>query len=126
MYITIQDIKDRFGKHGIMIAEDGVSEDIQTMTHAIEFACLKADSYLRSANLETPLTDPEAIKMIKGSIMDMYRYNAYSNSATDEIKERNANAIKWLEQVAAGKVRIVTPQTESRKGGLHNVRIVRS
>lgn len=93
---------------------------------SIEKASRLADSYIRSAGIDAPISDTEAIEDIKGFVMDIARYYLWNENPTDEQRLRFEDARRWLEGLGTGRNRIRTATQESRKSGFHNVRLIRS
>lgn len=121
MYLTKAEIIEEFGEKGV---PSGLSDE--HYSKIISRTGKFIDSYLRSASLNTPLTDTDAIAIIKGAALDIARYYSWADKPSDHIKDRYDKSVSWLEKVAAGKVRIFTPTTESRKSGFQNITLVRS
>lgn len=96
------------------------------IVRCIDKASRYADSYIRSAGLDTPLTDQEAIEDIRGFVLDVARYYRWDENPTDEQRLRFEDARRWLEGLGTGRNRIRTATQESRKSGFHNVRLIRS
>lgn len=93
---------------------------------SIEKASRLADSYIRSAGLDAPISDLEAIEDIKGFVLDIARYYLWNENPTDEQRLRFEDARRWLEGLGTGRNRIRTATQESRKSGFHNVRLIRA
>jgi phage gp36-like protein len=119
-YATYQNYLDEFGTDDI--PGDGESR----IPRAIEKASRLADSYIRAGGLPTPLVDELAIGDIRGHVMDIARYYAWSDNPGDELRKRYEDATRWFEGLASGRNRLQTSEQSSVKPGFHNVRIIRS
>lgn len=71
-------------------------------THALELASAEADAYLGKV-YSLPLSSPPAI--IKAKVIDMAVYGLARNHGllTDDIKDRNKDALRFLRDLAEGK-----------------------
>jgi len=125
-YISIDDIQKEFPDRDVPKGADD-SVDLDKVNRAIDRAQATADGYLRSAMLSVPLTGTDAIAQVKGPCLDLWRYFAWNEHASEEVRERYKDAIRFFESVAAGKIRIIDTDTnENRKSGFHNVLLIRS
>lgn len=120
MYATCLDYTSEFPHDQIP------SEGEDRIVRVIEKASRLADSYIRSAGIDAPLTDVEAIEDIKGFVLDIARYYRWDENPTDEQRLRFEDARRWFEGLGTGRNRIRTATQESRKSGFHNVRLIRS
>ena len=124
MYFTVEDFKKEFTDSDLVLDEQG-EVDVERMNAVIQRTCVFVDSYLRAAQLNTPVSDQLTVDIIKGPALDIARYFAWADAPTEAMTARYEQAVGWLKDVSNGKVRIHTQNTESRKGGFHNVRINR-
>ncbi len=64
------------------------------------------DGYL-AVKYVTPITDPPPV--LTAYALDIVRYRLYDDAAPEQVKERYANAIAWLRDIAQGKADIGVP-----------------
>ena len=125
-YISLDDIQKEFPDRDVPKNPDG-SVDMNKANRAIDRVQSTADMYLESSQLTVPLASADAIAKINGYCLDMWRYFAWSEHTSKEVRARYDDANKFFENVAAGKIRIVeSPANENRKSGFHNVLTIRS
>lgn len=125
MYISLNDLKNAFTDGDIILDENG-EVDTARIDVVIARTSNLIDSYLRAAQINTPVTDTAVIEIIKGPALDIARYEMWADHPTEAMVKRNEQAIAWLKDVSKGNVRIVTEKTESRKSGFHTIRINRA
>lgn len=101
-YATKQNLIDRFGAEELIQLTDratppaGVINDT-VLNQALADADAEADGYL-GARYTLPLASvPLALKRIAA---DIARYRLYDNRATDEVRQRYEDAVKFLRDVS--------------------------
>lgn len=105
-YITQDDLITHFGHDEILELTDRFNEgEINTdiLTDGITRAEAEVNSYI-SARYSVPLESPDA--HLKQIAMDIWRYRMSDNHTTEEIKERYRDAIKWLDKVSVGRIKL--------------------
>lgn len=120
-YATYADYQSEFG-------DDDLQEGSEARVHlALQRASKLADTYMRSAGIEVPTSDATVIADIKGSVLDISRYFYWSDNTSDEIRKRYEDAIKFLESVASGKIRLIIKDGQVSTGdGFRNIRLIRA
>ena len=116
-YATYQDYTGEFG-------EDDRPQDVAG--RAIERASRLADTYIRSNGISVPLTDPVAIADVRGSVLDIARYNAWPDTDNDNLRKRYEDAIAFLEGIATGKIHLVANGQATTGSKLTNIRLYRA
>lgn len=103
-YITLDDLTRRFGESEILaLADDGTgSIDQEEIDRAIEDAGGEIDGYVAGGGYTVPL-DPVP-KIVASYACDIARYRLYHSAATDQVRQRYEDAIKFLRMVAKGEV----------------------
>ncbi|EEH5170503.1 DUF1320 domain-containing protein [Salmonella enterica] len=107
MYATVADMVQRFGeRHCAELTRaprDGIDEAV--MTNALIQASAEIDGYL-VALYPTPW--PDTPRILVGRCCDIARYQLTTagRPLTDEIRLRYEDAIRFLEKVAAGTIRL--------------------
>lgn len=123
-YISIEDIRAAFSERDVPADSAGAEK-----TESIEDAILRAEStangYLRAAQLTVPLTDTASITEIKGYVLDLWRFYAWNERPSDEIRFRYERSVKYFHAISTGVIRLATSYEESRKVGFRNVRLIR-
>lgn len=84
------------------------------------------DTYVRSTGIAVPLTDPVTLRDVKGPVLDLARYFAWPEQPSEEIRARYEDAIKFLEMVSTGKIKLVVGGQEVVKSGFTNIRLIRA
>ena len=102
MYATHDDLVNRFGALAIAELESMHNDGLLAVTNALSDASEKMNSYL-SIRYKTPLNKTEHLKLV---CADIARYLLYMNEPTDEVEARYKEAIKWLQDVGAGKANV--------------------
>lgn len=102
MYATHDDLISRFGELAIAELESLHYDGLLAVTNALSDASEKMNSYL-SIRYKTPLKKTEHLKLV---CADIARYLLYMNEPTDEVEARYKEAIKWLQDVGAGKANV--------------------
>lgn len=94
----------RFGEQEISSLEDpdGTGHSSSVISdEALQDASQEVDSYV-AVKYTVPL--PTVPAPLSRACCDIARFRLYKDRPTDEVKYRYERAIKWLEQLAAGKV----------------------
>lgn len=102
MYATHDDLISRFGELAIAELESMHNDGLLAVTNALSDAGEKMNSYL-SIRYKTPLNKTEHLKLV---CADIARYLLYMNEPTDEVEARYKEALKWLQDVGAGKANV--------------------
>lgn len=102
MYATHDDLVNRFGALAIAELESMHNDGLLAVTNALSDASEKMNSYL-SIRYKTPLVKTEHLKLV---CADIARYLLYMNEPTDEVEARYKEALKWLQDVGAGKANV--------------------
>ena len=113
MYATHDDLISRFGELAIAELESMHNDGLLAVTNALSDASEKMNSYL-SIRYKTPLNKTEHLKLV---CADIARYLLYMNEPTDEVEARYKEALKWLQDVGAGKANVTfnTPLTDDEQ-----------
>ncbi len=105
-YVTQQQLIDRFGEAELVQLTDREnigSIDAVVLTQVIADADAEIDGYL-AGRYQLPIaTVPGILRLYAG---DIVRYRLYDNGATDEVRRRYEDAMKFLKLAAEGKVRL--------------------
>lgn len=119
MTITIEDFIVAFGSDVIPLTDEG-QPDQPKVDWSINAALGTAHAYLLAAGLSA--YDAAVQASIKLRILDLARYELNTEHVTELIKERKADAVKFLGDVATGKAKLFAVTGESSKnGGFRNV-----
>ena len=102
MYATRDDLVNRFGDMAVGQLESMHIDGLLAVTNALSDASEKMNSYL-SIRYRTPLNKTEHLKLV---CADIARYLLYMNEPTDEVEARYKEALKWLQDVGAGKANV--------------------
>lgn len=102
MYATHDDLISRFGALAIAELESMHNDGSLAVTNALSDASEKMNSYL-SIRYQTPLNKTEHLKLV---CADIARYLLYMNEPTDEVESRYKEALKWLQDVGAGRANV--------------------
>lgn len=102
MYATHDDLISRFGALAIAELESMHNDGSLAVTNALSDASEKMNSYL-SIRYQTPLNKTEHLKLV---CADIARYLLYMNEPTDEVEARYKEALKWLQDVGAGRANV--------------------
>lgn len=120
-YITQAQLIDRFGQPELiqLTDRDGSAGAIVTavLDAAIMDASEEIDSYLRVVRtLPLPAPVPARLVRVAG---DLARYHLYDDRATEEVRTRYEDAIRWLRDVAAGRASLgVEDPAPAEVGGI--------
>ncbi|MNU44058.1 hypothetical protein D3C71_328630 [compost metagenome] len=115
LYLTLAILNETFGEASIakVIAATGV--DIEAFLASIN---TEIDAYVGAA---VPLPPSEAaVSVVRGAAADLARYRLYRDAASDLMRDRAQDALKFLAAVAARKLSLpahpddpATPEDES-------------
>lgn len=105
-YLTQQDLIDRFSQTEIeQLAPDGSGGiDAAKVDAAIADAGNEIDVYLTSGGYRLPLSPVPPV--IEAYACDVARYRLYDDEATEQVNKRYERAIKFLQAVADGKIKL--------------------
>ena len=119
-YAGYQDFRDEFG-------DDDLPEDAEVrVIRAIDRASRLADTYIRSNGISVPLVDPVAIADVRGSVLDIARYNAWPDTDNENLRKRYEDALGFLEGIATGKIHLVSQGQTTTGSRLTNIRLYRA
>ncbi|MDD2038741.1 DUF1320 domain-containing protein [Pseudomonas putida] len=93
---------------------------------ALDRASRLVDTYIRSTGIAVPLSDPATLRDVKGPVLDLARYFAWPDQPSEEVRARYEDAIKFLELVSTGKIKLVVAGQEVVKSGFTNIRLFRA
>ena len=102
MYASREDMIESFGEREVLRLESMHTDGVQSLNRALADASERMNSYL-SGRYGIPLFKTGQLKLCCCNIA---RYFLYFEKATDEVKERYKDEIRWLEGVASGKIRV--------------------
>ena len=103
MYITRDELIDRFGQREIERLENNIN-DPQAVQTAITDAVDVVNGYLSAAEaLPLPII-PASVKRVAAV---MVRYYLYKDKPTEQVRTDYEDAIRWLEQVSSGKIKLI-------------------
>ncbi|ATG73678.1 hypothetical protein AN401_07245 [Zobellella denitrificans] len=105
-YITLADLQERFSAEEILsLADDGTGQiDQDVINRAAEDASGEIDGYVAAGGYTVPmLTVP---RIIRAYACDIARYRMYDDAATEQVRKRYEDAIKFLRLLAEGKVKL--------------------
>ena len=106
---------------------DTVHSDSDTrIPRSLQRASRLVDTYVRSTGITVPLTDPVTLRDVKGPVLDIARYFSWPDQPSEEIRTRYEDAIKFLELVSTGKIKLVVEGQQVVKNGFTNIRLVRA
>jgi len=118
-YCTVQDLIDRYGETEILelTDRDQSGEVDETVAgRAIDDAAAEVDGYI-GGKYDLPLSSPPQV--LTRITADIARYRLYDNLATDEVRNRYEDALRFLKAVSKGEVSLgVSPPPES-SGSVH-------
>lgn len=103
-YATRADLVRRFGEQEVASLEDPDntgSGDARVSSEALDDASGELDSYV-AVRYAIPL--PSVPEPLVRACCDVARFRLYKDRPTEEVKYRYERSVKWLEQLAAGKV----------------------
>lgn len=103
MYITKQEMIDRYGENEINQLERNVKNS-NAVAAAIEDACMEMDGYV-SRQYALPL--PVVTKSLKRAVAVIARYYLWKDKPSEKIQKDYDDVIVWLDKLASGKVYLV-------------------
>lgn len=119
-YASYEDFRNEFG-------DDDLPDDAEIrVVRAIDRASRLADTYIRSNGIAVPLVDPVAIADVRGSVLDIARYNAWPDTDSENLRKRYEDALAFLEGVATGKIHLVSQGQTTTGSRLTNIRLFRA
>lgn len=119
-YASYQHFRDEFG-------DDDLPDDAETrVVRAIDRASRLADTYIRSNGISVPLTDPVAVADLRGSVLDIARYNAWPDTDNENLRQRYEDALGFLEGIATGKIHLIAEGKTTTGSKLTNIRLFRA
>lgn len=119
-YASYEDFRNEFG-------DDDLPEDSEIrVMRAIDRASRLADTYIRSNGISVPLADPVAIADVRGSVLDIARYNAWPDTDNENLRKRYEDALGFLEGIATGKIHLVSRGQTTTGSRLTNIRLFRA
>jgi phage gp36-like protein len=109
-YATIYQFRDTFGLESIELSNldypDDDAENEEALNRALTDASAVIDTYLGRYALPLPVNPPVLVPYC----LDVARYRLWRNSdAPEDVRKRYEDAIRWLELVAKGTVKLVIP-----------------
>lgn len=109
MYCSLEDMRTRFDHTELiqLTDKDGSAGDVveSVLSHAITDACATIDGYI-GGRYKLPLVNAPSV--LTRTACDLARYYLYDDQLGDEhqVTKRYQSAIRYLEQVSAGKVQL--------------------
>ncbi len=119
-YAARQDFIDRFGIVELQQLVDRDRDDVEdagVLSQALADASAEIDSYLQ-ARYALPL--PAVPAALVRVACDITRYRLYDNRATEEVRQRYTDAVRYLRDIANGLVQLglATPVPSSTNDSL--------
>lgn len=105
-YVTQTDLEAYFGTEQLLIAADrdgDGSYDTDVISTGITAATEEIDTYV-GIKYELPLAATPGVLTRVGCDLAMYHMSVGHHSMTEDKKERYNNGVRWLRDLAAGKV----------------------
>lgn len=102
MYASVDDMAECFGLREVERLKSMHTDGVKSVNRALADASERMNSYL-SGRYGVPMTKTGQLKLCCCNIA---RYFLYFEKASDEVKERYKDEIRWLEMVASGKVKV--------------------
>lgn len=110
MYITRDELIDRFGEREITRLEANIN-DPQAVQTAINDAVDVVNGYLAAAQAMPLPMVPASVKRVAAV---MVRYYLYKDKPTEQVRTDYEDAIRWLEQVSSGKIKLILGVTQDK------------
>jgi phage gp36-like protein len=107
MYCTLDDLVKRFGEDELLdLAHDetGQAVDQAVVDRAIEDATGEMDGFISAAGYPVPM-DPVPL-IVTAYCADIARYRLYDDRATEQVRKRYEDAVKFLRSVSRGDVKL--------------------
>lgn len=121
MYASVADLRNSLDEKALLTLVDDEGEgttatgELRTkqaarVTKSLGDASAEADAYIgQRYDLPLPSTPP----VLRGKVVDIAVWNLFARrglgDADEVVRERYKNAVKWLEQLAVGKVSLPLP-----------------
>lgn len=108
-YCTVDDLIQRFGENELLdLASDSTGEaiDQSVVDRAIEDAGGEIDGFVSAGGYPVPM-DPVP-RIVTAYCADIARYRLYDDRATEQVRKRYEDAVKFLRSVARGEVKLGT------------------
>lgn len=115
-YCTVQDLIDRYGETEILELTDrdqSGSVDQTVAERAIDDASAEVDGYIGS-RYDLPLDSPPAV--LTRIAADIARYRLYDNLATEEVRKRYEDALRFLKSVGKGEISLGASEPPASTG----------
>lgn len=113
-YAVRQDYIDRYGASELLQLTDrdgNGTEDTDVLNKALADADAEIDSYAATRYLVPLSPVPTVIVRIA---LDITRYRLFANQATEEVRNRYEDAVRFLKAIASGDVQLgATPPTSA-------------
>lgn len=123
-YTSAAQIITRWGTDEVVRSADRDPEDGAADAPAVAAACEDAssliDSYLKKAGYTVPV-DPSPVLVMRASDIAVYLLSSGPGPYTTEKRQRYDDAIKWLEQLAAGDS-VDLPNVPDESGPARSIR----
>lgn len=102
MYISRDDLITFFGEQEVNQLERNINKNVHdTIEHYIKNAVDDVNGYIA---VRYPLPLPNIPERLKQSVAIITRYRLYKNRPTEQVRLDYEGELKWLNQVADGKV----------------------
>jgi phage gp36-like protein len=103
-YITTADLIALYGQEDF----DLISQTNANLDSVITAVCAEADAYVLSAAI-APVSDA-IIQVVKFAVADLCRFRAYNQAASETVRQRAEDALRFLRMIANRQV--VLPQSD--------------
>lgn len=113
MYITKDDLIDRYGVAEITQLERNIGDD-NAVQSAIDDACVEVEGYV-ARQYRLPL--PVITKSLKRATAIVARYYLYKDRASGQVRQDYEDVIIWLDKIASGKVKLVFGLDDNQNSG---------
>lgn len=105
MYATVADLVTRSGERELIDLTDKGDDSVGVVVPAvaeaaIADACGEVDGYL-GVRYRLPIAAPVPV-MLVAVVCDIARFRLYDNRATEEVRKRYDDAVRWLRDVSRG------------------------
>lgn len=109
MYCTRADLITRFGEAELIQLTDSSNSgeiDDDVVNQAITDAGAEIDGYI-AGRVDLPLADEDVPALLNLYACDITRYRLFKDGAYEQVTERYNIALKFLRDVASGKVQLL-------------------
>lgn len=118
-YCALQDLIDRYGETEILELTDrdqsgDIDEDVAD--RAIDDASAEVDGYI-GGKYSLPLDSPPAV--LTRITADIARYRLYDNIATEEVRRRYEDALRFLKAVGKGEISLGADPPPASAGSVY-------